>query len=167
MRGAPIGSIVRRLVAAAVLWWVLAGARPDSWAVGLVAIAAAVGASLILMPPGAGRISVPGLVAFAGFFIAESLRAGVLVAMRALRRDPDLRPAVREFRLRVPAGAARTLLVDTMSLLPGTLSAGLAGERLRLHVLDARLPVEQELRAVEARVAALFGLQLEDRPGRP
>ena len=44
-----------------------------------------------------------------------------------------------------------------MSLLPGTLSAALAGDRLRLHVLDKRQPSEPGLRAAEAVVAALFG----------
>ena len=164
MRAAPIGSIVRRVLAATALWWVLAGARPDGWGVGMVAVVGACAASLVLMPPGAGRISLTGLVAFAGFFVVESLRAGVQVAAMALRRDPDLRPAVRTLTLRLPAGPARTLLVNTMSLLPGTLSAGLTGERLCLHVLDARLPVEQGLRALEARVAGMFGLTLKSRP---
>src|SRR3972149_6345104 len=54
---------------------------------------------------------------------------------------------------------ARTLLVNTMSLLPGTLSAGIEGNRLRLHVLDTQLPVEQELGEVETRIAAMFGVE--------
>jgi multicomponent Na+:H+ antiporter subunit E len=113
------------------------------------------------MPVGPPRLSLVGLAAFLGFFLFQSLKGGVQVAWIALRAVPDLRPGVRVLALRLPAGAARTLLVNTMSLLPGTLSAGLAGERLRLHVLDVRLPAEAELRAIEARIAVMFGLELE------
>jgi multicomponent Na+:H+ antiporter subunit E len=47
-----------------------------------------------------------------------------------------------------------------MSLLPGTLSTELRDDCLCLHVLDARLPVEADLRQVEIRVADLFGVSL-------
>jgi hypothetical protein len=51
-----------------------------------------------------------------------------------------------------------------MSLLPGTLSADLTDDRLRMHVLDASLPIEHELRAAEASIAALFGQTVNDLP---
>jgi multisubunit Na+/H+ antiporter MnhE subunit len=47
-------------------------------------------------------------------------------------------------------------MADAISLLPGTLSADLAGGRLTIHVLDRNMPVHAELEALEARVAAML-----------
>jgi multisubunit Na+/H+ antiporter MnhE subunit len=52
------------------------------------------------------------------------------------------------------------LLADTVSLLPGTLSSGFEGDTLVLHVLDCRLPVLEDVRRVEDRIAKALGLTL-------
>lgn len=148
----------------ATLWWVLAGGA--AWGFGAPVIAAAAGTSLVLQPARRLRLRPWALLRFAGYFLTQSPRAGLDVARRAFAPQPRLAPALLDFRLRLPAGPARTLLLNTMSLLPGTLSAGIAGNRLRLHVLDTQLPVEQELRAVEGRIADLFGLSLKKTGNR-
>jgi hypothetical protein len=43
-----------------------------------------------------------------------------------------------------------------LGVMPGTVSVRLAEERLRLHLLDARLPAAKATGALEARVARLF-----------
>ena len=58
-----------------------------------------------------------------------------------------------EIRLRLPPGISRALLANTLSLQPGTLSVELADDRLHLHVLDARVPVEPQFRRVGAHRA--------------
>jgi len=143
----------------ATLWWVLAGGA--AWGFGAPVIAAAVGASLALQPARRLWLRPWGLLRFAGYFLVQSPRAGLDVARRVFAPGLPLAPALLDFRLRLPEGPARTLLVNTMSLLPGTLSAGIEGNRLRLHVLDTQLPVEQELREVEAHIAAMFGVELK------
>ena len=85
----------------------------------------------------------------------------VQLVWKALRPRPDLRPVVLDIPLRLPEGGARLFLAATLNLLPGTLSAGLQGGHLRIHVLDQRFPVEAEVRAVETRIARLLGLPLE------
>ncbi|MDP1707951.1 MAG: hypothetical protein Q8L89_02625 [Gammaproteobacteria bacterium] len=40
------------------------------------------------------------------------------------------------------------LLVNTLGLMPGTLSVDLAGDTLHLHVLDERLPISTEVQAL-------------------
>jgi multicomponent Na+:H+ antiporter subunit E len=74
-----------------------------------------------------------------------------------LRPRLCLRPDMHEYGLRLQSPAARVLLANILNLMPGTLSAGLDGERLRLHVLSSELSVEDTLRDTERRVAALFG----------
>ncbi|MEW6353294.1 MAG: Na+/H+ antiporter subunit E [Pseudomonadota bacterium] len=157
------GSALRRAAFLALIWWALAGGAPD-WAFGAPFIAAALAASLISAPR-RQRLRLAGLAQFAPFFFWESLRGGVDVARRALHPRRPLAPALVTHRLRLPSGAARVFLTNVVSLLPGTLSAELAEDELRLHVLDARLDASVMLRRVEARIAALLGVTLETRAG--
>jgi len=141
----------------ALLWWVLAEGRAASWGLGAVAVGAATAASLWLLPPGAQRIGGAALLRFLGFFLWSSLRSGLQVAALALRPRLDLRPIMLERRLALPPGAPRLLMLNTLTLLPGTIGVRLDEARLRVHVLDARMPVAAELRALEAHIARLFG----------
>ena len=141
----------------AALWWVLALGRADSWDVGVVAVALALAASLRLMPPARGRLSALGLVAFVGFFLVHSVKAGIQVAAMALRPRLDLAAGVVDVPLELPPGPARVVLAHTLTLLPGTLSVRLEGDWLRLHVLDLRLPVVEEVREIEAAIARIQG----------
>jgi multicomponent Na+:H+ antiporter subunit E len=152
-----IRAIIARALAYALVWWALTGGRADNWGLGLAAVVLAVAASLVLSPPGPGRFSGAGLAAFAGFFLIQSVRGGVQVAAMALRPRLDLAPAILELPLGLPPGPARVWLVATLTLLPGTLGVGIAGDRLRLHVLDRRRPIEAEVRAAEARIARMLG----------
>lgn len=158
--GLAAGQAARRAVLFALLWWALAEGAPGAWGVGAVAVALATAASLILHPPHRVRLSWIGLARFAGFFLWQSLRAGVAVAAMALRPRLAIRPAVRVVPLRLPSPAARILLANTLSLLPGTLSIGLDDDGLRLHVLDARRDTEAEVRRAEAHVARMLCLEL-------
>ncbi|MDP1647453.1 MAG: Na+/H+ antiporter subunit E [Rubrivivax sp.] len=149
----------------ALLWWALAGG--GAWAFGAAVIVLAVAASLALQPTPRVRISLPALFPFLTFFALRSVHAGFDVARRALSPRLPIAPSLVDLRLRLPPGPSRVFLADIMSLLPGTLSADLVDDRLRLHVLDTRLPTEQGLRAAEAVVAALFGQTLIALPGEP
>ncbi|HSM20712.1 MAG TPA: Na+/H+ antiporter subunit E [Rubrivivax sp.] len=154
------GTLIVRTLCAMLLWWVLAGG--SAWAFGLPVVALAVGASMALQPTRRVHIRPLGLLRFLAFFALRSLHAGFDVARRAFSPGLPIAPAIVDHRLRLPVGPTRVFLADTMSLLPGTLSTALDGDRLRLHVLDTGLPHEQELRTAEAAVAALFNEVLND-----
>jgi multisubunit Na+/H+ antiporter MnhE subunit len=69
-------------LACAVLWWVLTGGAPASWAIGLpVALACGVGAA-VLVPRADARIDPRGLLLFLPFFVWRSLAGGIDVARR-------------------------------------------------------------------------------------
>lgn len=144
----------------AALWWVLAEGETRAWGVGVATVLAATAASVWLWPPSRAHLSPVGLLAFLAFFAQQSLRGGCTVALLALRPRLRLRPGLRVLPLRLPPGAGRVLLADTLSLLPGTVSAGLCDDELHLHVLDQALVDDADLRAAETRVARLFGLEL-------
>lgn len=143
------------------IWWVLTGGESGAWLFGAVVVAFASALSLYLLPPGAPRrFSIIGLLEFLVFFLLQSMKAGGQVAWMAMRPRLDLDPAIVEIPLRLPDDAQRIFLAASLSLLPGTLSAGLDGNRLQLHVLDRRRPIEAAVRNVEARVARMFRVDL-------
>lgn len=150
-------SILRRGAAFAALWWVLAEGQGDSWALGAAAVGLATWSSLVMLPARAGTISPAALVRFLAFFVWNSIRGGLQVAAMALRGRTSLRPSLLEVPLTLPAGGPRLLLVNTLGLMPGTLGVEMTDETLLIHVLDERLPVLAETRALEALIGRLFG----------
>lgn len=160
MTSGMIKASATRLAMLAALWWLLTGGAPGTWIVGAPAVAAAFAAGMAMRLPGAPRFSVGALLPFLAFFAQASVRGGLQVAARALRRDPDLHPVIMTVSLRLRDETERMLLVSIVSILPGTLATALHGARLRLHVLDERLGSEAEVRDAERHIARLFGGKL-------
>lgn len=144
----------------ALLWWLLTEGQHDSWWFGAPLVLLATAASQVLAPP--SPRSFRGLLHFVPFFIGHSLKGGIDVAWRALHPSLPITPILVDYRMRLPDEQARVFMVNTASLLPGTLGARLEGERLQVHVLDGRGSYQAELEALEQRVAALFLLTLAD-----
>lgn len=114
----------------------------------------AVVASTLLLPP------LPFLwhefLRFAPFFLLRSLLGGVDVSWRAFHPDMPIAPDLIEYGLRIPPGLPRVFMVNTVSLLPGTLSAELDRDVLKVHVLDGRKDFLAVIESVEKRVAGMF-----------
>ncbi|MDZ7750078.1 MAG: Na+/H+ antiporter subunit E [Gammaproteobacteria bacterium] len=151
-------TVAARSVPFAIIWWALTAGAPASWWVGAPAVLLAAVASAALMPP------VPlvwrELLTFVPFFLKRSLLGGFDVARRALTPRLPIAPAIIDYPLRLPAGLARVMLANTISLLPGTLGAGMDGDRLKVHVLDGRQDSMREIADVEQAIARLFGTPL-------
>ncbi|MCS6787649.1 MAG: Na+/H+ antiporter subunit E [Thiobacillaceae bacterium] len=150
---------MRRALAAgallAALWWVL---TEGAGGYGLGALFIALALAWVLRQPRTGTAPrLRGAIGFAAFFLRQSLLGGLQVARLALVPAARVRPQLLELRLNLPPGPATQLLAAALNLMPGTLCVHLAGRRLVLHVLDARMPVEPEVRAAEAQLARLFG----------
>ena len=147
-----------RLVALALLWLALTEGDLDTWWLGVLAVVAATLSSLVLLPPAGRSWSPVGAVRFAGFFLRQSAVGGIDVALRALKPGMDLDPALVEYTTRLPEGGSRVLFANTISLLPGTLSAEVRDRSLLVHTLAASPELQQELRLTEEAVARLFGV---------
>jgi multicomponent Na+:H+ antiporter subunit E len=158
----PAAAIGRRLFVLTVLWVVVSGGTAGSWAIGVPVIALATTASMALRSrrPESARQAVRPLAAlrFLAFFGWQSLRGGIDVAWRALHPRLPIAPGFLTFDLRLPPGPARVLVVDAVSLLPGSLSVALDGDRLTVHMIDIHMDIEWALRAVERHACAVFGL---------
>jgi multicomponent Na+:H+ antiporter subunit E len=156
--GRRIASVVTRCLVLGGTWMALTGGRADDPALAVASIALAATASLGLAPDPA--VHLQAIPRFLFFFLVQSLRGGAQVALLAVdpRRTP--RSELQDFPLRLPDDGSRLTLAAILSLTPGTLGVELRGERLCLHVLDARHPVEPLVRAAEERIAALAGVTL-------
>ena len=149
-------------VTLALLWAALNPGDPKSWLVGIPVVVFATVVSLRLQSPVPRRFSLPGALRFAVFFIHQSFRGGWDVAKRALSPAMPLNPALLTYRLRLRDEPAQVLLVNVISLLPGTVSAGLENGVVTLHALDGGPATLAETKALEDRIAALFSLELKE-----
>jgi multicomponent Na+:H+ antiporter subunit E len=137
------------------LWLLLTDLAPGGWMLAVPVVIAAAWAAARLRGAGGG-MSVLGLLRFVPFFLRESLRGGLDVARRILRPAMRVNPGFCHYRLRLQGQAARLLFLNTVSLLPGTLSAELDGDVLRVHALDTGADIDGELRALEDISAGVY-----------
>lgn len=147
-----------RLGVLTLLWLLLTDLRLDALAFGVPAILLGAGLAFLLPATPGWRISPRGALAFALWFALQSVRGAVDVAARAMAPRMPLRPGFRNHPLTLPAGAPQLLFLNTITLLPGTLSAEVAGDEVIVHMLDTRADLAADLGALQARVAALFAL---------
>lgn len=157
-------TVASRALLFSFLWWALTDGKSGSWWIGAPAVVTAVLASVKLVP-------LTGLVwrevmGFIPFFFWHSLKGGVDVAWRALHPRMPITPELIEYPLRLQPGLPRVIFVNTMSLLPGTLSAELDGQVLKVHVLDSLGDFLAELEALEQRVGCMFKSAAADFPRR-
>lgn len=96
------------------------------------------------------------LLRFMPYFAVQSVRGGFDVALRALRGRRAVAPAFIEYETRIRSPAVRAFYVNAVSLLPGTFSARLSGDRILVHALHERLPVAELLGELERRIRAVF-----------
>lgn len=153
---------LRAFVFLLLAWVVLDGV--GDLAVGVGAAALGAGLAAWLAPSDPARFRLAALPAFLRFFLVESFRGATDVAWRAFRRDLPIDPHLVRYRVALPPGPARTLLAGVVSLLPGTLTAEVsdAGNLLTIHAITA--DPQRAVRALEKRVAALYGATLEGSP---
>ena len=156
-------TVTSRSLLFSLVWWILTDGNVQSWWVGVPAVSFAVIASIALLP------TVPlvwqELLKFTPFFLWRSLQGGADVAWRAFHPGMPIIPAVIAYPLRLPPGLPQVFLANIVSLLPGTLSAMLDGQALKVHVLDSGGDYMTELKALEKRVARMCGVVLATSHG--
>lgn len=141
-----------RVLGLAALWAILTGGA--GWSVGIPVVLLAAAAIPLAAPT--YRLSPAGMVRFVPYFVWNSLRGGVDVAVRALHPRLPIDPAILRYETKLDYTVARVVMANTVTLLPGTLSAELRGNVLSVHVLYASGPIMEMLENLERRVADLI-----------
>jgi multicomponent Na+:H+ antiporter subunit E len=160
MRRWTLRTVALRLVILTILWIVLTEGDLRYWGLVLATVAIATFVSLLLVPESGLRWSVMGWLGFIPYFLWHSVQGGVDVALRATAPSPRIDPVYVRCRLRLTEEAARVIVANTMSLMPGTLSVRLDGPDLELHVLDGSMPSRTRVRELEDHAARMFHLEL-------
>lgn len=170
-----------RAVLLALVWLFLAGWTADYALYGVVSVAAATALSLALLPPHGGPEPVHWprrirrSVVLAGWFLWQSARGGVDVAVRACRRTPAIEPTVVVAAVELPEGHSRQLAMLMMNLMPGTMvqrdsvqrdtvqrdvpqgdAASQTDSSVELHTLSLELNPVDQWDQLQRRVAAAF-----------
>jgi len=148
-------AIVWRGAVLSGLWWGLSEGHVDAWIVGIPVVIAATAASYWLCSVPGWRFRILGGLGFVVFFMLKSLWSGADVARRAVTLD--LAPQIIDYRVSLKHEAPLTFFAAVISLLPGTLTTAIDRDILQIHTLDANQPNADQLKRLEARVAAMFG----------
>lgn len=130
-----LGPTLGRFLLVAAFWVVLVGAERGGLVVGGAVVPAVTWASVRLARPRPLRLRA--LVRLAPRLVAMSLAGSLDVARRALRRRPQLAPALVDVPVALEDPRSRLLLASLVSLIPGTVSVELGARTLTLHLLDA------------------------------
>ena len=156
IKGQRISSLalISRLLLFLIVWWALSGGVAGSWVIGVPAVLCALLVSAVLLPP--TQLVWWQLVAFIPFFLWQSLKSGVDVALFAFRPRMSLAPKLIDYPLRLPLGLAQVTMINVISLLPGTLSAKLNKGVLTVHVLDSQGNYLADLQSLEQRLERIF-----------
>ncbi len=155
-RSTLLKSFLLRFVIFATGWLVLLGELQfsDIWFVILFLVATAA-ISMYTIPPGKWVFRPLAVARFFPFFLITSLRGGWDVARRVFFRKVPIDPGF--ISIEKGRDQRKTLvLVWIISLLPGTASTVINGDTIIVHVLDKKLPVEQEIEELKKRIDELF-----------
>lgn len=143
-----------------LIWFILTGSEVYSWILGLPAVALAVYISITLSYSSYCSISLLGALGFIPFFLRQSSHSGIDVMRRSLSFHIVINPGLVSYSTFLPEGAPRTFFVNTISLLPGTLSADLQEDTVVVHTIDKDLAIWANIQNLEFRIALLFGVSL-------
>jgi multicomponent Na+:H+ antiporter subunit E len=144
-------------VALAALWWALNPTDPASWLIGVPAVMLGMATTALLAPAVRPPVRLRAVVGFAAVFAGQSILGALDVAYRALHPRMPVTPGWREVALDLPEGPARVLFANTVTLLPGTLSADIRGDRLIVHTIADTPSLDADLTALQTRVGRVFG----------
>ena len=141
----------------ALLWLVLSGGKPSSWLVGVRTVVAAtwafhrLGTQRLL-----GGVRIDRIPGFATAFVRDAIRSGIGAARLALDPTRQVGSKIMTHDTSLRNEWQIILLANTVSLLPGSLTVDVAGDRLTIHVLDGDLEsARSDVLELQRRIARL------------
>mgnify|MGYP001765366399 CR=1 FL=1 len=148
----------RALLVRALLYfcvWIVVdqSAKPSHLVVGVVASGMAAWASLWLLPPAKGRVSLGALLLLLPRFLWQSLVAGLDVARRAFAPHVNLNPGFVQYHTGLRPGPARNAFELIASLMPGSVASDEGRDHIEFHCLDAAQSAQEQLAAEERAYA--------------
>ena len=97
----------------------------------------------------------PGVLAYGGALLVEIVRANLQVTRILLKRRPEIKPQLVTFQTPLHSQTARTLLANSITLTPGTITVFARGNELTVHCLDQVFAEGLKDSEFERRLSAL------------
>lgn len=149
--------LIWRLGLFAALWFILCSGELRSWPFGLPTVILATWLNLQLAGPAESPAIRPlVLLGFIPFFVGKSILSGVDVLRRVVHPRLPINPGLVTCPLTIDHPAGRIFLANSITLLPGTISARLKDSHLIVHTLDKGLAVTTIVADLERRIASLY-----------
>ncbi len=110
------------------------------------------------------RINLLALASYLLWLVSRIPPAGVSVAATVMHPRRAPRPGVVRFRTGLSSPAARTLLANSITLVPGTMTINVEDGRFTVHAFDPPSTADLASAAMQRRIARVFGLEPDDPP---
>ena len=92
------------------------------------------------------------------YFLFYCLKANFDVAYRVIHPDRPIRPGFVRVRTALESDVAKTLLANSITLTPGTLTVDLVGQDLYVHWINVRgTGIEEHTRTIARRFERILG----------
>ncbi len=101
-------------------------------------------------------------IAYIPYLFFAIVRANLDVASRVVRRRIPINPGIVSVRTKLKSPMGRTVLANSITLTPGTLSVDISGDRLFIHWIDVKDveekgATEEIVRGFERFLEVIFG----------
>ena len=154
-------SVSLRSILFLIIWMVLTNGNMLSLWIGLPSTVVAAVTSMALIPPLKWNFNA--FLKFIPFFFKHSLMGGFDVMWRVFHPTLPINPDLVRYRLSIPEGFAQDIMVDAISLLPGTLSVEVEDNVLSIHVLNVENDIQREVSLIESHLSEIFCLNIENK----
>lgn len=158
------------LVALLAFWFALSGrTEPIFLAMGLTSalLVTRFGVPLLAevlgAPEDTPKVDLLRLVAYVGWLLTRIPPAAVDVALSIILPSRRPSPGVVRFRTGLYSPAARTMLANSITLVPGTMTLSVDGGEFVVHALSPRATADLASGEVQRRIARAFRIP-EDAP---
>jgi multicomponent Na+:H+ antiporter subunit E len=110
------------------------------------------------------RVSLWHLTTFLAWLLVQIPPAGLVIARVVIDQRRPPRPGVVRFRTGLQSPAARTLLANAITLVPGTMTLNLDGDELTVHAFTPGAMLDLVTAATQQRIARAFREPLDEPP---
>jgi multicomponent Na+:H+ antiporter subunit E len=120
-----------------------------------------------LLPTGASRVfadvrvtprAIAAAVAYVFVFLAELVKANLDVAFRVLNPALPIKPGIVRVKTRLKTPLARTLLANSITLTPGTITVEARGDEFFIHWIQVR---DEDVEGATHAIVSKFERYLE------
>lgn len=158
----PAWQSLKRFALFYALWLAITEGRADLLAAGVPVCLLTVAISHAVWRRSGRRVRLTGLLGYVPGFLWRSFKGGVDIGWRVVHPRLPVSPVFVTHDCRDADETGQVLFCDVISLMPGTLGAGLRGRKAVVHLLVDEPRTRRLIDEEEARVSAVLAAETGD-----